>query len=878
MGDEIPALRDQPFLAGSEKSFGEHVVCQRRANAQSTIANEVTFGHTNRSKKFVDDTTIGVDRCLVDRLRNIKQERFKRSSVGISCLRDEQIPDDTFSESARVLDNAFNVMPTKTGKSKNPVHSLGLVPFVNLEVCDDNKLGLKNARSSTEQWSLDEDHEEDLFSDSKDDVENVVEFSQWQYATNKSPNESFCGFSPDQIQSSRDIVTKLSQLDPVDICGDNDTPPLLGFSFAEQDTSERLVNKYKVENPKIPVNIVHHCPVATRSGNSALSIRDAQREKPQSSWSTKIESPTTLKQDNCKPEFPPGIKTVPPMQLISACGFSTAGGRSISVSETALAKAQRIYTEEISTTADESRDFSSEDLPESRNSSKLATHTPSVCGFSTAGGRAINLSKAAVIKAQQAYRQLDDCEAGSSSAKAGTTKAEEAMSRLNTRIGFTTAGGNRLKISEEALSRAKALYEQEASFADTALASKNLNSTDRSNDTGDSSSAIGARTTPDLDTNKETTSKFNAKVGFTTAGGNQLKISAEALLRAKNLYDQEASILDTALTSKNLNTTNNNHSGENPTAIGAQTATNFDNIESIDFDDFVDPEENDETSRKRKLNEADEETPIRKDEYSKPKRGRYFNELQARKLFVEDADDDAPTTMDKSQSVESAIRNKYSSTVNPENTVITDEISASAAALVEDEERSNDSSLWKSGAPSFTEIQKKPETITCQKKPTSPKMTSPKNMPVVNRSLRAVPSPSSNRSTRMDCNSLDIQPESIPDDLNFETQFSQDIQYYPLMDKFINETMKIMEARLAMTCKQDEIIRGKRGTKQQPRDGFLYKLRTSNRDSRIAWRTLTKGAAPTPRDMSNGSLEGDILSVTSASAESYSFRCADMFG
>ena len=319
---------------------------------------------------------------------------------------------------------------------------------------------------------------------------------------------------------------------------------------------------------------------------------------------------------------------------------------------------------------------------------------------------------------------------------------------------------------------------------------------------------------------------------FTTGRGEKLKVSEAALQKAKALNEEifcDKMMID--------------------------TEADLNNMESLNFDDFIDPMIETVESKKRKFAENDDETPSRRESFGR-KRGRFVNDLPGRKLFddKDQNEDESLTVVDNTSQLEIFgsklnVDETLFQTVSPEQ--IKEEVDASAAAFLEDE-ASNDSS-WQFGDNKVKETK------------------------IVNRKLEAQLSATTlverSEDTKSDGDKVsevpDIQPESIPDDLTFDSQFSQDS---PVVDHF-RETKKIMEGRIGMIYKQEEAIRAKRRNKPKACNGLLYERRTTNMASRISLIQYAEGHPPKPRNVA-----GHAGCVTASSAALFTFNCADFYG
>ncbi|XP_055529960.1 breast cancer type 2 susceptibility protein homolog [Wyeomyia smithii] len=174
----------------------------------------------------------------------------------------------------------------------------------------------------------------------------------------------------------------------------------------------------------------------------------------------------------------------------SAVGFKTAGGHSLTISKSALAKANALWSD-IERDEYVDNKLTNVELNAMFNSPvvrAVSTTYPAV-GFQTAKGNIINVSERALAKAQIMLEQLQN-------------EQESEVTGVKPCGGFQTAKGNSIKISEKALAKARSMFQQVQ-------------------DDGESD---------------ETEPKVN--IGFQTAEGNSINISEKALAKAHSMFEQ----------------------------------------------------------------------------------------------------------------------------------------------------------------------------------------------------------------------------------------------------------------------------------------------------------------------------------------------------
>ncbi|XP_043585312.1 breast cancer type 2 susceptibility protein homolog isoform X3 [Bombus pyrosoma] len=140
-------------------------------------------------------------------------------------------------------------------------------------------------------------------------------------------------------------------------------------------------------------------------------------------------------------------------------GFTTASGNSIHVSEKALSKAKELFNNELKESDNSNQNFKVENEINTFNA-----QIPDV-GFQTASGQRINVTSEALSKAKKLFnnefKKSDNCEQ--------KFKAENEINTFNRQIpdvGFQTASGQRINVTSEALSKARELFNNELNGSD----------------------------------------------------------------------------------------------------------------------------------------------------------------------------------------------------------------------------------------------------------------------------------------------------------------------------------------------------------------------------------------------------------------------------
>ncbi|XP_058462755.1 breast cancer type 2 susceptibility protein-like [Malaya genurostris] len=226
-------------------------------------------------------------------------------------------------------------------------------------------------------------------------------------------------------------------------------------------------------------------------------------------------------------------------------GFQTAGGSGIKVSEKAMAKAQTIWSEEVGMFTEDKVWMKAVEqetcalvdpfVPSSSGSNTAAGSTISESkrvlakdsenlvethgdrftgvGFRTARGNSVQVTEDALAKAHYRFQQLDKEEETyecSTITKTNEEK-EKIRSAKQTNVGFQTARGTSIAITESALNKAHMMFRQmEQDFS-------------------------GEHEMLEAKTNKPYDTMLS---GFQTANGKSVKVSESALAKARTIFQQ----------------------------------------------------------------------------------------------------------------------------------------------------------------------------------------------------------------------------------------------------------------------------------------------------------------------------------------------------
>ncbi|XP_078041052.1 uncharacterized protein LOC144472143 [Augochlora pura] len=215
----------------------------------------------------------------------------------------------------------------------------------------------------------------------------------------------------------------------------------------------------------------------------------------------------------------PTVFKMPKMQ-----GFQTANGKNMNITEGALLKAKALFSEEDMQICDSDL-LLIKSLEEQENPTVFAF--PNNQGFRTASGKKMNITEEALLKAKALFSDEDMqiCASDQSLMKSVQKQEDPVVFAVPNNQGFRTASGKKMNITEEALTKAKALFSDE---------DMQICDTDQS-------------LMKSLQKQKDPTVFAVPKNhGFQTASGKKMNITEEALLKAKALFsDEDMQICDT---------------------------------------------------------------------------------------------------------------------------------------------------------------------------------------------------------------------------------------------------------------------------------------------------------------------------------------------
>ena len=225
-----------------------------------------------------------------------------------------------------------------------------------------------------------------------------------------------------------------------------------------------------------------------------IPTHESVKEKTAISHASAVEK----SEGNCCGSLAPLIDSFDyPKSEFSAPGFSTAGGKSVNVSSTALKKAQTLWNDclgDSETQLNRPKNFTTE---KSVSSEKFA-------GFSTAAGNSLQISESALNKASSIWKDCNNT----------CVEENEQVPRPIPSVGFATAAGKSIAITQKSLSKSKKLW----------------------NECGEISRGDLERFEAHSLNMPSSSTKAPISGGFSTASGNNIKINEGALRKAQKLW------------------------------------------------------------------------------------------------------------------------------------------------------------------------------------------------------------------------------------------------------------------------------------------------------------------------------------------------------
>ncbi len=220
-------------------------------------------------------------------------------------------------------------------------------------------------------------------------------------------------------------------------------------------------------------------------------------------------------------------------------GFSTASGSKVEISESALKKARMFFdgpTENqiVPASSGPPQNTVQGSVPEYGSPARVP-----VIGFQTASGNEVKISEDALQRVKNNFECYSK----------NTDESHETPNQSMPFVGFQMASGGKVNISEDSLKRAKSLFDDECTKTENSIESKNSFGfqTANGNKVSVSESSL-EQVKSHFDSpnsaqeNKHKNPTLSGFSGFQTAGGNQVNISEGALKRVKGLFENESEV------------------------------------------------------------------------------------------------------------------------------------------------------------------------------------------------------------------------------------------------------------------------------------------------------------------------------------------------
>ncbi|XP_029670385.1 breast cancer type 2 susceptibility protein homolog isoform X3 [Formica exsecta] len=542
--------------------------------------------------------------------------------------------------------------------------------------------------------------------------------------------------------------------------------------------------------------------------------------------------------------------------------FSTAGGKSINISEKSLAKAKMLLADE----SEKENDILIK-CPEKSftDANSMKPNNITLPLFSTAGGKSINISEKSLAKAKLLLADESEKDNDKLIKYSERSSTDENSAKNITLPLFSTAGGKPINISEKSLAKAKMLLVNESEKESDIL--------------------IKYPETSSTDVNSMKPNNMTLPL-FSTAGGKSISISEKSLTKAKILFAEQLDTTVEQIKQCDIHTSNIRSyiaSDENIKRCDLKTSYGKLYLESdqeitvsnnvlLKSQPFVSNNHLDDnspdlrnTSLQKRTSDSDENTPLGRNCPSESKKARISNEFQARKLFsdnlgIDTNNDENRNPNEKKQTdsiINSALRSPERDAVEPiELDVVSSPVLGTRSRKRKDLGHRRD----KYSAPRAHKI-----TLDDVENVTH------KNASCKNESDMEMQKSAEEAKAKM-------QTEKQKTENNTEWSEYGDTQ---LMMYFVDESARILQDRLTAALDQEKIITAKRRRGSKQSIGHLYRYKQDNSNARLSLRKLNNGAPPVPlsyQELIDRQISPNILAITAATAASYIFRCSDFYG
>ncbi|XP_029168135.1 breast cancer type 2 susceptibility protein homolog [Nylanderia fulva] len=547
--------------------------------------------------------------------------------------------------------------------------------------------------------------------------------------------------------------------------------------------------------------------------------------------------------------------------------FSTAGGKPINISEKSLAKAKKLLADEAEKKNDVSIKYPEKSFTDI-NSMESNNMTSTL--FSTAGGKPINISEKSLAEAKKLL--ADEAEKKNDVSikypEKSFTDINSMESNNMTSTLFSTAGGKSINISEKSLAKAKKLLADEAENKNDMLIKYPEKSLTDVNS---------------MESNNMTSALFS------TAGGKSINISEKSLAKAKILFaEQFDTTVEEQIISNKIDVFDNKQCDINTSNIKSCTASDK-KIKGCDLKISYDGLHH---------LESDQEITVSSNAL-----------LKSRTFFSDNhLENNSPnlryTSLHKSNNDNSDENTPLSRDYMPESKKarFSNELQARKLSFDDmdidmdnDENRNPDkkNSVLRSAESDVEslelDVMSSPVLGTHSRKR---KDLGHRRDKCASRADRTSPNKEENVASRGDiahkdtsCKNTDMnesdtemQMERQKEENNTESSEYSDTQ---LMMYFVDESAKILQDRLTAALEQEKVVTSKRrhGSKQSL--GHLYRYKQVHSKVRLSLREISSGASPVPlsyQELVDRRISPSILGITAATASSYTFRCSDFYG
>ncbi|XP_011691211.1 PREDICTED: breast cancer type 2 susceptibility protein-like isoform X2 [Wasmannia auropunctata] len=585
--------------------------------------------------------------------------------------------------------------------------------------------------------------------------------------------------------------------------------------------------------------------------------------------------------------------------------FSTTGGRSINIAGKSPAKATSLFAKQSDITV--KLPSNKTDISDNEQCDKSTSNIK----FRTACGAFEQVNSKARASAEQLDGSTEPIALQKTHIDDNEIKGQEAGVL---KIGFQTGRGKPIGISEQALSRAKALFADLDDTLEVVVAEKTnvhceeakglevKNIRFQSGSVNISEQTSKAKVSFErLDGQLEfavanKADKISDKVetgrevkipsiGFQTACGTAIKISEQALSRAKALFADELDPLEMDILKNNgrddekieKRDSTVPHGGLQAASgqrapVSNNAALTARELFSSDRPDESNPDLERASLQKRKLSVAnvDESTPQGRIRASETKKARLSGEFHARKLFFDNPGVDN-------------VENRDPDVKSPS---VVDSVLVSPKA---DTVESTESDVAGSPVIGRQSIPRKRKSVGYHRDEYNASRADKKasdNESASSLRENVVVQGSAARG-KIEDDKLDTETTRAAARERARGDSAESSEYgdTQVMLDFIDQSARILQDRLAAALEQEAIITAKRrrarsaGSKRSA--GHLYRYRQINSNARLSLREIGGGAPPVPRphqELVDRRISPDILDITAATAATYRFRCSDFYG